>query len=320
MMQADRRREWIKSRRKQRNLARTARLRRQFMRYLTLCGLLCLGGSMMVKLPWSVDDTETQLTVRGNYVTSRQQIAAKVEDSLGKPLFRVDPRALETSIQKLPSVKHAFVRRYAFPRPHMLVEVLEEFPWATYVPEPGKLPEAVISQSGRVIPIKDFPGIMRPPLRLYGPAALKMKAADVTQWASWCNYISQQTKMPVESINLIHPHDVIVENVEMKLKLGTPDTSLTRRLGRLTSVVTAVDPMKTKLEYIDLGLDNNIPMKLAKIDPVKEAQKKAAEEAERKKAAAIAAAAAQSAQVAAPQDTASETTNEQLAGREQPQL
>jgi hypothetical protein len=103
------------------------------------------------------------------------------------------------------------------------------------------------------------------------------------------------------------------------LKLGTPDTSLTRRLGRLTSVVAAVDPMKTKLEYIDLGLDNNIPMKLAKIDPVKEAQKKAAEEAERKKAAAIAAA-AQSAPVAAPADQIAAPTNEQLAGREQPQL
>ena len=284
MMQADRRRDWIKSRRKQRNLARTARLRRQFMRYFTLLALLYLGGNAMVRLPWAIDNTESQLTVRGNYVTSRQQIAAKVEDAVGQPVFKVDPRALETSIAKLPSVKHAFVRRYAFPEPHILVEVLEEFPWATYVPEPGKPPEAVISQSGRVIPIKDFPGIMRPPLRVYGPAALKMSAADVTQWASWSNYISLQTKMPVESIDLTHPHDVQVENVALRLKLGTADTSLTRRLGRLSSVVAAVDPLQTKLEYIDLGLDNNIPMKLAKVDPRKEAAKKAAEEAETKKA------------------------------------
>lgn len=284
MMQADRRREWIKSRRKQRNLARTARLRRQFLRFMTLLALLYLGGSAMVRLPWAIDDTESQLTVRGNYVTSRQQIADKVEASVGKALFKVNPRALEASIAQLPAVKHAFVRRYAFPQPHILVEVLEEFPWATYVPEPGKPPEAVISQSGRVIPIKDFPGIMRPPLRIYGPAGLKMNAGDVTQWASWSNYISQQTKMPVESINLTNPHDVIVENVALKLKLGTPDTSLTRRLGRLSSVVAAVDPLKTNLEYIDLGLDNNIPLKLAKVDPKKEAAKKAAEEAEKKKA------------------------------------
>lgn len=284
MMQADRRRDWIKSRRKQRNLARTARLRRQFMRYTTLLALLYLGANSIVRLPWAIDNTESQLTVRGNYVTSRQQVAAKVEDSVGKPVFKVDPRALEASIAQLPSVKHAFVRRYAFPEPHILVEVLEEFPWATYVPEPGKPPEAVISQSGRVIPIKDFPGIMRPPLRVYGPAALKMSAADVTQWASWSNYISQQTKMPVESINLTQPHDVQVENVALRLKLGTADSSLTRRLGRLSSVMAAVDPLKTNLEYIDLGLDNNIPMKLAKVDPRKEAAKKAAEEAEKKKA------------------------------------
>lgn len=295
MMHADRRRDWIKSRRKQRNQARTARMRRQFMRYVTLLGLLYLGGSALVRLPWSIASTDSQLTVRGNFVTSRQQITDKVESMVGKALFRVDPKALETSIAQLPSVKHAFVRRYAFPKPHILVEVLEEFPWATYVPEPGKPPESVISQSGRMIPLKDFPNIMRPPLVVYGAPALKMTQADVTQWASWCNYISQQTKMPVESINLTNPHDVIVENVAMKLKLGAPDTSLTRRLGRLTSVIAAVDPLKTRLEYIDLGLDNNIPMKLAKFDPVKEAAKRAAEEAERKK-------------------------NQQLAGREQAQL
>ena len=292
IMQADRRREWIKSRRKQRNLARTARLRRQFMRYMTLAALLYLGGSAVVRLPWAINNTDSQLTVRGNFVTSRQQIVDKVENSVGQPLFKVNPKSLEASIAQLPAVKYAFVRRYAFPKPHLLVEVLEEFPWATYVPEPGKPPDSVISQSGRVIPIKDFPGILCPPLRVYGAAALKMTPQDVTQWAGWCNYISQQTKMPVESINLTNPHDVIVENVALKLKLGTPDSSLTRRLGRLTSVIAAVDPMKTKLEYIDLGLDNNIPMKLAKIDPVKEAAKKAAQEAERKK-------------------------NEQLAGREQ---
>ncbi|MBC7999709.1 MAG: FtsQ-type POTRA domain-containing protein [Leptolyngbya sp.] len=274
IMHVERRREWIKSRRDQRHLARTARLRRQFLRYMMLLVLLVIGSNAMVRLPWSISSTDTDLTVRGNLVTSRDQIAKKVASSVGKPLFAVDPRLLEASVAELPAVKHAFVRRYAFPHPHILVEVLEEFPWATYVPEKGKAPEAVISQSGRVIPLKDFPGIMRPPLQIYGPTALKMKGSDVTQWASWSNYISQQTKMPVESIDFTNPHEIIVENVEVHLKLGTADSSLTRRLGRLTSVISAIDPMKTKLEYIDLGLDNNIPLKLSKYDPVKEAERK----------------------------------------------
>jgi len=274
IMHVERRREWIKSRRNQRHLARTARLRRQFLRYMMLMVLLVIGGNALVRLPWSISNTESDLTVRGNLVTSREQIAKKVASSVGKPLFAVDPHTLEQSVAELPAVKHAFVRRYAFPHPHILVEVLEEFPWATYIPEKGKAPEAVISQSGRVIPLKDFPGIMRPPLQVYGPTALKMKGSDVIQWASWSNYISQQTKMPVESIDFTNPHEIIVENVEVHLKLGTADSSLTRRLGRLTSVISAIDPLKTKLEYIDLGLDNNIPLKLSKYDPVKEAERK----------------------------------------------
>ena len=48
------------------------------------------------------------------------------------------------------------------------------------------------------------------------------------------------------------------------LKLGTPDSTLTRRLGRFSSVMAAIEPLRSKLEYVDLGLDNNIPLKVAK--------------------------------------------------------
>jgi hypothetical protein len=166
----------------------------------------------------------------------------------------------------LQAVKHAFVRRYAFPQPRIVVEVLEEFPWATYAPSPEAPAQYVIAQSGRMIPIKDFPAVTQPPLMIYGNSNLKMTSNDVVQWAKWVAFISEQTQQPVQFVDLRKPFDIRVQNGDLYLKLGTADTSLTRRLGRLTSVLAAVQPMKGRLEYIDLGLDNNIPLKVAKKD------------------------------------------------------
>ncbi|HMY54889.1 MAG TPA: hypothetical protein PK671_18145, partial [Candidatus Obscuribacter sp.] len=50
----------------------------------------------------------------------------------------------------------------------------------------------------------------------------------------------------------------------LHLKLGMPDATLTRRLGRLVSILPTVETMKDRVEYIDLGLDNSIPLKVSK--------------------------------------------------------
>lgn len=273
ILHADQRREWIKSRRKQRKLARTARLRRQLFRYVVLLALLVVGGSAFTRLPWWINDVTRDVTVRGNYVASPEQVRSKVADLVGVPLFSVDPKKVEERVKELEPIKHAFVRRYALPRPHIVVEVLEEFPWATFSSVPDKPPEFVIAQSGRMIPIKTFPNVIQPPLKVYGQPSMRMRGQDVMQWGSWLNYISEQTKMPVESVDMRKPFDVCVANGDLYLKLGTPDTTLTRRLGRLTSVLAAIEHLKQRLEYINLGLDNNIPMKLAKGEPRKEEAK-----------------------------------------------
>jgi hypothetical protein len=184
-------------------------------------------------------------------------------------------------------VKHAFVRRYALPQPRIVVEVLEEFPWASFSQGPDLPTESVIAQSGRMIPVKDFPTITQPQLVFYGKPGLKLDHTNVAQWAKWVGYISEQTGAPVEYVDLRNSNDVRIKNGDLNLKLGIADTSLTRRLGRLTSVLAAVQPMKSRLEYIDLSLDNNIPLKVAK----KEKESKESKDAKERTSATAAAAA-----------------------------
>lgn len=269
MMEAEQRREWIKSRRKKRNHARHARLRRQFLRYSMLLLLLAGGAAGFTKLPWCISSTDCEIVVKSNKVVSDEQVKHSLKSVLFAPIYTLDPRQLEHQVSELKAVKRAFVRRYALPKPRIVVEVQEEVPWATFALGPESPPTAVISQTGKLIPIKEFPNIEQPPLKIFGLATIKLTPETVGQWASWIAFISQQTKEPVDFVDMRKPFDVRVQNGTLNLKLGTPDMSLTRRLGRLTSILSAVEPLKDRLQYIDLGLDNNIPLKVTKEDPSK---------------------------------------------------
>jgi cell division septal protein FtsQ len=222
------------------------------------------GAKLMMHMPWSVNDPKTQICVLGNKVATTAQIDAAMGDLTDRKLFQVDPRQLERKVEELKVVKYAFVRRYTLPKPCVIVQVLEEVPWATFSSKPDGSPESVISQSGKLIPIKDFPLITQPQLTIYGNNDLKLTSKSVAQWASYVGFIKAQTGQPVQLLDLRHPFDIRVADGDLYLKLGAADATLTRRLGRLASILSSVEPLKSRLEYIDLGLDNNIPLKLAK--------------------------------------------------------
>jgi len=272
MLPADQRRDWIKSRRKKRKTARGARLRRQVFRFFLVLSVLSVGYLGFAYLPWSVNDSNAEIIVKGNNFTASKQIRDALVDSLYTPIYRFDPKAQEKKVEALETINNAFVRRYAFPRPHIVVEVLEEQPWASLGSDPEQPTHSVISETGRVIPLKKFPNVTSPALKLYAGANLKMSPNDVKQWATWVNFIEKQTGQPVVYVDMRKPFDVIAHTPELALRVGIPDAALTHRLGRLTSILPTLVQYKGTLEYVDLSLDNNIPLKISKALPGAKAQ------------------------------------------------
>jgi len=260
----EQRREWIKSRREQRKLTRHARLRRQILRYLLLSLLLIGGGCAFYYSTWCISNYDDQISIRGNKVATDDQIKSVLKDSIRSPIYELDPKTLESRVLELAIIKQVFVRRYAFPHPRIVVEVMEEFPWACFGNDPDSPPEWVICESGKLISIAEFPKVIQPPLQIYGSPNLHLASSDVAQWASWLTLIEKQTKIPVTSVDLRDPLNVKAQDGELLLKLGSPDTTLTKRIARLASVQSAIKPLDRNIEYIDLGLDNNIPVKVAK--------------------------------------------------------
>jgi cell division septal protein FtsQ len=264
------RQEWIRGRRKKRKVARLARIRRQLIRYVLLAGLVTLGVAGFTRVDWWLPNNNPEaIEVRNNKVASTEQVRAALRAYTGKPLFSLDPQKLEAQVNKLPAVKYAFVRRCLLPHPHLVVEVLEEFPWATLCTAPDVPPYAVIAQSGRIIPIKDFPAVIQPPLKFYGTGAAQFKESDVAKWADWLSLVSAQTGAAVTAVDMQKPTDISIETGDLHLKVGPADSGLTRRLGRLASVMPVLVDYRDRLEYIDLSLDNSVPLKIAK-QPIKD--------------------------------------------------
>lgn len=262
MLDVEDRRAWIKSRRSMRKQTRRVRLRRQMVRVFLLLFIIALGFMGFTYLPWSVDDIENGVVVRGNIFTTDKQVRKAMRGSLFAPIYKVNPKYLEKQVESLETVKNAFVRRYALPQPHIVIEVLEEFPWASLSQGPEDSVTAVVAESGRVIPLSKFPSVTKPKLTFYSKQPLKMDAEAVKQWGTWVSYIETQTGEPVQWVDLRLPYDVKVKNGDLLLKIGIPDTTLTHRLGRLTSIMGAIKSYKDRLEYVDLALENNIPLKL----------------------------------------------------------
>ena len=261
----------IRGRREKRKQARVARTRRQILRYTFLSALLFVGIAGFLKVSWSVADPDTDIKVAGNDVTSAKQVRRVLHSYLQRPIYTLNPRELEQRVETLPDVYKAFVRRYLFPRPHLIVQVMEEFPWATYAPTPDQAPTAVISQTGRFIPIAEFPNVPQPALKIYGNSETRFDEASIAMWSNWVNFIAAQTKHPVEFVDMRKPNNIEVRTGDLNLHLGSADSMLSKRLARLSSVLPVLLTLeKQNIEYVDLSLDSNVPLKISKLSKKEE--------------------------------------------------
>lgn len=263
----DARQERIKGRRQKRKQGRQARLRRQIFRYILLAGLLYAGYAGFAYVNWKFAGNGPDIVVRGNQVVSGEQVRQALASFSGYPIYRLDPQKMEAKVRSLPAVHQCFVRRYLFPVPNVQVEIMEEFPWATYAPSPEAAAEAVIAETGKFVPLLQFPSMAQPSLKVYADQNFRLKASDVEQWANWVQYVAAQTGAPVDYVDLRKKGDLRIHSGDYLIRIGQADATLSRRLTRLPSVLPVVATLKSdeQLDYIDLSLESNVPLKVSKV-------------------------------------------------------
>jgi cell division septal protein FtsQ len=256
------RQNWIRSRRQRRKLAKRARLRRQVLRYITLAMLLTGGLCVFGCMRWSISNTDPQIVVQGNRVVSVSQVRDAVAKQAMQPLYKLDPQSMAQKVCDLQDVQYCFVRRYMFPHPRIVTQVLEEFPWASLSQQPGVTSLDVISENGRTIPIAAFPQIIQPRLTIYASPETTFDSTQVKKWAAWINNIQAQTGKTVSYVDMRNNEDIRVLDGDLYLKIGSADSTLNYRISRLASITPTLEEFKDRVVYIDLSLENNIPIRI----------------------------------------------------------
>ena len=213
-------------------------------------------------MPWSIANVDPQVAVQGNQVVSTKQVRDAISKQALRPLYKLDPQSLSQSICNLQDVQYCFVRRYMFPRPKIVAQVLEEFPWASLSSEPGVAAFGVVSENGRTIPISSFPYIIQPLLTLYTAPETRFDSGQVTKWATWINNIQAQTGKTVSYVDMRNSDDIRVMDGDLYLKIGAADSTLNYRISRLASITPMLGEYKDRLVYVDLSLENNIPIRV----------------------------------------------------------
>ncbi|HEY9765755.1 MAG TPA: FtsQ-type POTRA domain-containing protein [Chroococcales cyanobacterium] len=100
-------------------------MRHRFLKFLLLV-LFIAASAALWNLPfWRYAGL---ISVRGNRIVPSEEIMRKIESS-ELPLFRIDPKGIETRIEEIPEIEKARVRRWLFPA-RIEVQVSERLPFA----------------------------------------------------------------------------------------------------------------------------------------------------------------------------------------------
>ncbi|MDD3593494.1 MAG: FtsQ-type POTRA domain-containing protein, partial [Candidatus Gastranaerophilales bacterium] len=129
-----------------------------FSKFLLIGGLFYLLYLLITSSLWILpadifSNGGKYLVVKGANITKPERIIQELKamDIPQKPLYLINVKPYEEKIQKLPSIRKAFIRRYWLPaRLEVLVE--ERTPMLTIAPSPKSPRSAAITSDRAIIP------------------------------------------------------------------------------------------------------------------------------------------------------------------------
>jgi cell division protein FtsQ len=206
--------------------------------------------------------TPKQIEIKsGQQVLPESVIRSLLALSYPQSLWRIEPSAIATTLQKQPAIAEATVNRRLFP-PGLIIEIQERVPVAVaQMPMPEKSTTnnksqnknslALIDEIGEWIPLEKYtalnPNIKLPSLKVIGSA---------TQCRPHWNQIYAaitQSSIPISEVNCQNPSNLIVKTNLGNVHLGLADQELPQKIQMLAKMSSLPTKMNlAHIDYIDL--------------------------------------------------------------------
>ena len=99
------------------------------------------------------------------------------------------------------------------------------------------------------------------------PEKLKEELGDLLlQIILHAQIAKEQGRFDIDSVDMRQKENIWVY-AGIPIKIGAADSTLTKRLGRLASIMPLLSKIRG-VEYLDLSLDNNVPIKCLSLAPI----------------------------------------------------
>jgi len=234
--------------------------------FLGLC-LLYLAKSHYWFLPKNSFDTypNEHLQFQGNVITPNVTLLNAVRKVRipNKPVYRIDTAQFEREIKKISSVKHVYVKRFAFPASLKIV-IEEKTPVVSIAPNEVVPPLAVFADDGTLIGREFLPACHNL------PTYKVLTYEDFYQWnkkqIEYIRFLSKTAEMysneKVEYIDLRNPDDVRIKLQTVSVRLGQLNRSVFKRLKKISAILPQTITLNNQIDYVDLRWDDSAYIKL----------------------------------------------------------
>lgn len=226
-------------------------------------------------LPKNSFDTypNEHLRFEGNVITPNIRILGAVRKVKipNKAVYRIDTQQFEREIKKISTIKHVYVKRFAFPASLKIV-VEEKTPVISIAPNEVVPPLAVFADDGSLIGREFLPACQKV------PTYKVLTYEDFYHWnpkqIEYLQFLAKTAEMysneTMEYIDLRNPDDVRIKLQTVSVRLGQLNRGVFKRLKKISAILPQTASLNAPIDYVDLRWDDSAYIKLKNKDGQKD--------------------------------------------------
>lgn len=269
--QQKRQMDYFKKRRRLSHLKIFISRLRVFLRLVAIAGLafvfVFLAKHHGWYLPKNSFDTypNEHLEFKGNVITPSATLLGAVRKVKipDKAVYRMDTKQFEKEIKKISSVKHVYVKRFAFPASLKIV-IEEKVPVVSIAPNETVPPLAVFADDGTLIGREFLPACHNL------PTYKVLTYSDYFQWnkkqVEYLQFLAKTAEMysneKVEYIDLRNPDDARIKLQTVSVRLGQLNRNVFKRLKKISAILPQTANLNHQIDYVDLRWEDSAYIKL----------------------------------------------------------
>ncbi len=197
--------------------------------------------------------------IQGNLITPEYKIAEiiRTTEPPTEQIFKYSTKELEENLEKLQSVRNAYIRRFWLPS-RLIVIIEERIPVFLIAPNNETAPISAITRDGFYIGREYMPipsKFQTTKILSYGVGDDDYEKWDkkrVDEILKFIKKIETYSKQKVEYIDLRNKKDIFIKLEEDTLRIGAMDNTLDDRIKWIPTILPETKTLKQKVKYIDL--------------------------------------------------------------------